>query len=116
MEEITKELCVRGYHVYKEIWTAVLGETLPCVRETSNEKDRYAVAVIKDSNIVGHLPKKISSVSSLFLRRGGTITCTVTGRRRCSVDLVQGGLEIPCILTFRANKKEIEKLKKIMNW
>lgn len=40
MEDITKEQYVRGYHVYK---AAVRGDTLLCVRETSNEKDRYAV-------------------------------------------------------------------------
>ena len=39
------ELCVRGYHVYKDIWEAAIGELLPCERETRNTKDRYAIAV-----------------------------------------------------------------------
>ena len=29
----------------------------------------------------------------------------VTGSRRASVDLPQGGLEVPCKLTFAAKKK-----------
>ena len=33
------------------------GEELECVREQSNGVDRYAVAVLKDDTIVGHLPK-----------------------------------------------------------
>ena len=44
--------CVRGYHVYKEIWTAVIGETLLCTREPDNANDRYAVAVLKDGMII----------------------------------------------------------------
>ena len=50
---------------------AVLGEILPCHRETANVSDRYAVAVLKDDVVVGHLPKKFSKMFSLFLRRGG---------------------------------------------
>ena len=40
--------CVRGYHVhhvYQEVWWAAVGEDLACDRETSNERDRYAVVV-----------------------------------------------------------------------
>ena len=41
--------------------------------EPTNTIDQYAVAVIRSGLVVGHLPKKISRVCSLFLRRGGTI-------------------------------------------
>ena len=30
---------MRGYHVYKDIWEANVGEELECVRERRNEKD-----------------------------------------------------------------------------
>ena len=53
-------------------------------------------------------------VCSLFLRRGGSIHCKVTGSRRYSSDLPQGGLEIPCSLVFKANVKEITKLRKVL--
>ena len=59
--------CVRGYHVYRDIWNASIGETLVCEREPTNEKDRYAVAVKKAGTIVGHVPRKISRMCSLFL-------------------------------------------------
>lgn len=88
---------VRGYHYYKDIWEVVIGEELECEREHGNIHDLYAVAVKQKSGVtVGHLPKKISSVCSLFLRRGGLIWCTVRGSRQYSSDLEQGGLEIPC--------------------
>ena len=52
----------------KRLWEAAIRETLMCEREPTNDNDRCAV--------VGHLPK-ISGVCSLFLRRGGSIQCTV---------------------------------------
>ena len=82
--ELTVESCVRGLHVYKDTWTPSVGEELPCKRETGNDKDRYAVAVMRGDTIVGHVPRKISAACSLFLRRNGTIRCTVTGSRRFS--------------------------------
>ena len=47
MESFEKECNIRGYHVYKEIWEAAIGEELDCRREPSNAIDRYAVAVMK---------------------------------------------------------------------
>ena len=64
---------IRGYHVYQTEWDSRIGEILECCREINNLKDRYAVSVVKDDNIVGHLPKKLSTLRSLFIRRGGSI-------------------------------------------
>ena len=100
--------------MYSSIWDISIGEQLECAREPLNDSDRYAVAVIKDSVTIGHLPRKISRVCSLFLQRGGSITCTVTATRRYSADLPQGGLEIPCLLLFEAQPKEIQKLKVLL--
>lgn len=62
--------CIRGYHVYKAVWKARIGEVLSCAREPTNGIDRYAVSVFKDGTVVGHLPKRISRVCSSFIRRG----------------------------------------------
>ncbi len=85
------------------------------MREQGNVIDQYACGVYKNQVLVGHLPRKISIISSLFLRRGGCISCKIISvRRRRSRDLPQGGLEIPCILVYRADTdKEIDKLKKL---
>ena len=40
--ESRKKLCVRGYHVCNDIWEAVVGETLVCIREPRNALDSYA--------------------------------------------------------------------------
>ena len=105
---------VRGYHVYKDIWVATDGEFLQCARETNNIHDPFAVAVLKDNIIVGHIPKKVSAVCSLFLRRSGSIVCHVNGSRRYSSDLPQGGLEIPCKLIFTGNLSKIDKVRKLV--
>ena len=93
--EWRQDSCIHGYHVCNEIWTAVLGEVLITERELHNMGDRYA------GETVGHLPIKISRLYSMFIEQGGNITCVVTGNRRYSSDLVQGGLEIPCSIQRR---------------
>ena len=49
--------CIRGHHVYKNVWTPTLGDELECRREGDNDFDRYAVAVLRRGVVVGHLPR-----------------------------------------------------------
>ena len=112
------ESMIRGYHEYRMIWNnPIAGEELPCYRELGNSHDPYAVAVKKfiagEQKVVGHVPRCISAICSLFIRRGGDIRCQVSGDRRYSSDLLQGGLEIPAVLFFTATKKE-ERPKKLI--
>ena len=102
---------IQGYHEYKDIWeNPIIGEELRCQREIGNSHDTLAVAVMKlidgHSTIVGHVPRKISASCNAFIRRGGIIQCTVIGSRRYNVDLVQGGVEIPCRLRFIISSQE----------
>ena len=53
---------VRGYHVYKDVWEATNGEVLQCTRDQGNRYDPFAVAVTKNGDIVGHVPRTISAV------------------------------------------------------
>ena len=45
MEDLSRLSCVRGYHIYQDVWDAAIGEILTCEREPSNSQDRYAIAV-----------------------------------------------------------------------
>lgn len=106
---------VRGYHVYKDVWKATIGEKLPCWRELNNRHDPFAVAVLRNETTVGHAPRAISAICSSFLRRGGSIHCTVTGKRNYSKDLPQGGVEVPCTLTFKSpNKKLLQRTQTLV--
>ena len=69
METFQKESCIRANHIYSFVWDAVTGEELECQRERGSAADIYAVAVKKDSTIVGNLPRKISRICTLFIRR-----------------------------------------------
>ena len=40
LHDLTVDSVIRGYHVYKDIWTAVIGEILFCEQEFGNEEDR----------------------------------------------------------------------------
>ena len=42
---LERHCCVRGYHVYKDVWEAGVGEVLICEREPDNASDRYAVGM-----------------------------------------------------------------------
>ena len=111
----TREAMVRGYHIYNSMWEAYVGEELLCQQEEDNAHDPYAVAVLKSATVVGHLPRKVSTLCSLFIRRGGTIHCQITGRRHYSADLPQGGLEVPCRLQFEGSVKELDKLQRLLD-
>ena len=108
------EAMVRGYHVYRAVWTPAVDEELRCRREPFNAADPFAVAVVKEDTTVGYVPRKISTICWLFLRKNGTILCKATGSRRYSEDLLQGGLEIPCILKFQGSTKDVDKVKKLI--
>ena len=111
---------IRGYHEYKTVWDdPVDGKELECKCEIGNSHDTHAVAVRKvidgEEKTVGHVPRRLSAICSLFIRRGGAINCRVNGHRRYSADLPQGGLEIPCILTFVVNNhKEGKKAQQLL--
>lgn len=114
------ESMIRGYHEYISIWESPnVGEILSCEREIGNAYDTHAVAVKKaiDGVIktVGHVPRIISAICSIFIRRGGSLVCIVNGSRRYSSDLPQGGLEIPCKLKFvTSSSKEAGKARRLL--
>ena len=39
--------CVRGYHVYKNVWAAAFSKKFLCKRGRNKRYDIYAVAVVK---------------------------------------------------------------------
>ena len=63
---------MRGYHAYqlRTSGTHSLVIILPLEREPNNSEDRFAVAIKRRSDVVGHLPFNVVPVVSAFLRRG----------------------------------------------
>ena len=81
-----------------------LQEQLFSVNGKPETDDPYPVAVQKDGLTVGHVLRTIFCIYSVFVRRGGSIVCTITGKRKHSCDLPQGGLELPCTYTFSGRR------------
>lgn len=47
MADFRYDSCIRGFHIYKDIWNPVIGETLNTRREIHNLVDKYAVLSVK---------------------------------------------------------------------
>lgn len=93
---------------------SIFGEEFVCKREITNKFDPFAVAVLRGITVIGHLPRKISSICYLFLHQEGSIIQQITSYRHYSDDLVQGRLQIPCILRFKGTDKVTAKAKKLV--
>ena len=56
--EASVESCVCEFYVYQDLWIPIIGETLPCHRETDNSEDSYTVAYYKSGEVVDHVSLK----------------------------------------------------------
>ena len=58
-----------GYHVYKELWRLVQGEKLKAIINPKSIEDNFAVVIMKNNCLVGHLPKENTRgfVKTVFL-------------------------------------------------
>ena len=58
--------CITGYHYYRAVWIAVVGESLEYVREPMDElyTYMYAVAAVRNGTVVGHFPWRVDAVGS----------------------------------------------------
>ena len=104
---------IRGYHEYMEVWTPTIGETLVVKPEPSNEMDSNAVAVLKESVVVGHVPRNLAPRMALFLRRGvNKAFAEVTGPK---VNRGAGyGLEIPCTYRLYGPPAYIQRMRDLV--
>ena len=53
----TFESIIRGHHIYKQIWRLLVGDILTLEREEGNNHDKFAVSLLKDATVVGHVPR-----------------------------------------------------------
>lgn len=104
---------IRGHHVYCSSWTPVIGEELVLKRQPDNEHSKHAVAVVKDGDVVGHVPEFRSKLIFYFLGYDGNVGfCKVTGAR-----LNQGvglGVEVPCVYKFWGRNSHLQKLQELI--
>ena len=106
---LVQESVIHGHHIYKSVWSPILGEIVDVDREHGNLHDHYTVCPLKGGSIVGHAPRELAKYFRFFLAHGETITCEVSGSRKHGE-----GLEVPCTYTFVGKEKNITKLKELI--
>ena len=65
---LTVDIVIRGHHIYKVIWMPTLGEELQLMPEEDNIHDNHAVAVMKEGNVVGHMPHSLLPMFCFFIK------------------------------------------------
>ena len=112
-DSVEFNLFIRGYHAYKDIWELFVGEALLLKWEPTNVKDCSAVAVMKETKIVGHVPYNISSGLSMFLRWD----CNKGFAEVIGNCVNQGagyGMEVPCIYRLYGPTIYIQRFQQII--
>ena len=104
---------IRGYHAYMDKWEYEVGEVLPLRREPENEVDDDAVAIMKDGEVVGHVPFNLTRPISQFLQRDVNVGFVeVTGEK---VNRGAGyGVELPCKYRLYGPAAYIMKLEELI--
>ena len=101
---------IRGFHEYKDIWQPVVGEMLLLRKEPTNIKDRLAVCVQKEGQVVGHVPRNLAPLLFYFLDRDvckGFAEVT-------AVPLNHGAgmeMEVPCVFRLYGPESYVKRLK-----
>ena len=52
------------------------------VTEDSKEHDKHTIVMMKDGDIVGHVPHSLSMVSWFFFEHSRRMTCRIIGKRK----------------------------------
>ena len=112
-ETVKFSCAVRGYHVYRNVWQPKENETLQCDHESDNGYNLFAIKTCRDTQfhpqIVGHLLLETSQFTKFLLDRAATITATPSSTHYRRSPLVQGGLEIPCVVNAKLIGKNKNK-------
>ena len=68
--------------------------------------DRHAIKTLRidhNNQLVGHLPLEVSRATKYMLDRGADVTAQLTSVNYRRSPIIQGGLEIPCIIVVKLN-------------
>ena len=56
MSSFLVETMIRGYHICKDMWDAVVGQEFPCKRKDGNRVDPFTV--VRGDSVIGHIPSE----------------------------------------------------------
>ena len=111
---------IRGFHVYNNWWTPTYGEILPLQPELENAQDKNAVAVLKESRVIGHITFHLANTKN----RTGIVTHFISKPTNqgsvevCGKAVNRGGglgMEIPCVYIFDGPRKRVDLLEQLLD-
>ena len=108
---------VKGYHAYLDDWKPCRGEVLQAIPEPNNAVDKYAVCVLKDGEVVGHLKRgkrgRFAKTIFYFLEADQHSSCSVIIKADKAVNFRDGkGMQVSCKLRISGQEKFVNILKK----
>ena len=106
---------IKGYHAYRFDWNPKVNEVLKAIPEPTNPVDKYAVCVLVDEEVTGHLKRgkdgRFAKTIFYFLRADPHSSCIATVKGK-AVNLGDGeGMQVPCKLTLRGERRFVDILK-----
>ena len=100
LKEFEINTYAKGHHIYKDIWTLGIGESLDAKIEPNNPEDKYAAGIQKSGKVVGHLQKEATgrfAKTRFFFLKGDPYSKEKTRTSRCRYNLGDSeGLQVPC--------------------
>ena len=100
---------IRGYHDFQSVCTPSLGEMLQLKVEPTNPYDDFAVSIVKEGVVVGHIPLYVSRVVCFFLKRVGSVGFCFQVNQGVGL-----GLEIPCTYKFYGRQSYLDRLQTLL--
>ena len=96
------------------------GEVLDLIHEPNNEHDKNAIAMIKDNDVAGHVPRALAStkqgtgiIRRFLTNKGSKGQVHVVGK---AVNHGGGyGKEIPCAYKFTGQPTNVDMLNKLLD-
>ena len=124
-ESVEYPAAVRGFHVYRRFWQPEENQVMLCSNEFGNIHNMFAIKTYKEDEsgeqeIVGHLPIELSRLTKFLIDRGASVTATLSKTYYRRSVLVQGGLEIPCVIKAKMigtvkNKEILARYLELVN-
>ena len=84
---------IRGFHVYRDVWSPEENEELIGLHEERNAFDMFAIKTCRmgDRTTVGHLLREISRPTKHFFHRRAKVTAKLLSTNYRKSQLFQGG-------------------------
>lgn len=120
LKELEVPSWIRGYHAYKDSWEVEIGEDRELQHEPKNLQDKNAIAVIRDEEVVGHMPWALASskqgigIVRHFLTKPeskGTVKAEGKAVNRGG----EYGTEVLCVYRFTGQQKYVGMLRNLLD-